>query len=115
MQRLRHIAVWALLATFVVGGAVGPVAHQTQHAVEQASASAHSHTSADGPVWCGESVAGVAPDCVLCTTRLVIVPPAEARADAPHELATAWDATRAHLTSSNVVAAPLIRGPPTLG
>jgi len=115
MKRLHHIAVWVLLATFVVGGAVGPVVHRTQHAVERTSASSHTHAATDVPVWCGESVDVAGPDCVLCTTRLVVVPSAVVRAEAPHVLATAWDATRAHLTSANVVAAPLIRGPPRVG
>ena len=115
MKRLHHMAVWVLLATFVVGGAVGPVVHRTQHAVERASAFSHTHAATDGPVWCGESVDVVAPDCVLCTTRLVVVPSAVGQSTSPHVLATAWDATRAHLTSSNVVAAPLIRGPPRVG
>lgn len=115
MKRLHHIAVWGLLATFVVGGIVGPVVHRAQHAVERASASSHAHAAADVPVWCGEPVDVAAPDCVLCTTRLVVVPSVVDRAGGALALAIAWDATRAHLTSSNVVAAPLIRGPPTLG
>lgn len=115
MKRLRHIAMWILLATFVVGGALGPVVHRTQHAAEQTSASSHIHGATDGPVWCGEPVDVVAPDCVLCTTRLVVVPSAMGRPALPHVLATAWDVRRAHLTSSNVVAVPFIRGPPTVG
>ena len=35
MTRLRHIAVWVFLAVFAVGGTMGPVVHQMQHAAEQ--------------------------------------------------------------------------------
>jgi len=115
MKPLRNIAAWLLLATFAVGGGMGPTLHHAQHAVEQAAATQHTHAGTDGPVWCGSPTQVRTPDCAVCTARLVVVPPSLGRSGGPLVVTTGWSTTRSHLLASTVVAAPLIRGPPTVG
>lgn len=115
MPRSRTLVGLILLATFVVGGALGPPLHRTQHAMEAAQTLSHTHAAAEGPVWCGEPPPVQTPDCALCTSRLVVVRPAPKQALQPHLLFADWSAEYTHLTSSTVVEAPLIRGPPVLG
>jgi hypothetical protein len=115
MPRSRTLIGLILLATFVVGGALGPSLHRAQHAMEAGEAPSHTHAAADGPVWCGEPPPVQTPDCALCTSRLVVVRPSPGQALRPHLLFADWEAEYAHLTSSAVVKAPLIRGPPVLG
>ena len=115
MTRLRAIAAWILLATFAVAGGLGPILHHTHHAVEQASAVEHTHAGVNGPVWCGSSPQVHTPDCAVCTSRLLVVPPSLGHTGTPLVVTTGWGTSRASLCASTVVAAPLIRGPPTVG
>lgn len=119
MRRLQHIAVWSLLAVFVVGGVLGPSVHRVKHASEQiASVSdrpCHSpavHT-ADDPLWTqdGQRLDGL--DCAICATRLLVVPPSLGPDVVPDMTGTTWSSTLFHLTSAFVVADTFIRGPPS--
>jgi hypothetical protein len=100
MHRLRALAGWMLLATVLAGGVLGPPLHRVQHAVEQIGHApeepchAPAVHNADRPLWTTDGHRALAPDCDLCATRVHPTPP---------------------LTSAVVVAAPLIRGPPTVG
>lgn len=115
MSRSRPIFGLILLATFVVGGALGPPLHRAQHAMEAAQAPSHTHTAVDGPVWCGEPLPVQTPDCALCSSRLVVVQSPLGQAPRSSLAVADWGADYAHLTSSAVVDAPFIRGPPVLG
>ncbi|MFO8099702.1 MAG: hypothetical protein R6T83_08810 [Salinibacter sp.] len=114
MQWLQRIVAWLLLATIVAGGVVGPPLHRVQHAIEEGATPGHTHAT-EGPVWCGASIDITTPDCVLCTTRLVVVPPSGEQTPAPYTLGWGWEPIRTHLTSADGVAVPLIRGPPEHG
>lgn len=115
MQRARTILGGLLLATFVVGGILSPSLHRAQHGVLQLEAAPHTHAADEGPVWCGQQIQVRGPDCALCTSRLVVVRPAHRPVGQSHVWAVGWTPEYAHLTSSLVVEAPLIRGPPVLG
>ena len=116
MTRLRHIAVWGLLATLLAGGVIGPVVHRVQHAAERMAiagepchpASVH---EADAPVWTGDAHLE-APDCDLCATRLLVVPPTLAPVSSPLTVGTAQAPLRTHLTPAAVATDRTIRGPP---
>ncbi|MFP4228791.1 MAG: hypothetical protein ACLFTE_08190 [Salinivenus sp.] len=114
MQWIQRIVAWLLLATVVAGGVVGPPLHRVQHAVEEEGTPEHTHAT-EGPVWCGETFEIKTPDCVLCTIRLVVVSSVGGEGPTPHALGWEWEPIRTHLTSADVVAAPLIRGPPVWG
>jgi len=116
MTRLRHIAVWGLLATLVVGGVAGPVVHRVQHAAERiADTSEACHPppvhDADAPVWAAD-VGLEVPACTLCATRLLVVLPDLAPTAAPRVMGTARVVLRTHLTPAHVATDRTIRGPP---
>jgi hypothetical protein len=116
MTRLRHIAVWGLLATLLAGGVVGPVVHRVQHAAERMAiagepchpASVH---EADAPVWTADAHLE-APDCDLCATRLLVVPSDLAPVASPRTVGTTRVLLRTHLAPVHVVSDRTIRGPP---
>jgi hypothetical protein len=116
MTRLRHIAVWGLLATLLAGGVVGPVVHRVQHAAEQmAKAAEPCHPAAvhdaDAPVWTADANLE-APACDLCATRLLVVPPDLAPVASPRTAGTTRVLLRTHLIPAPVATDRTIRGPP---
>jgi hypothetical protein len=118
MNHLRHIAVWALLATLLAGGVAGPVVHRVHHAAERmAIANEPCHTAsvheADGPVWATDANLDV-PACDLCATRLLVVPPDLAPVSSPRTAGTAQVILRTHLAPVHVISDRMIRGPPSL-
>jgi hypothetical protein len=116
MARFRHIAVWGLLATLVVGGVAGPVVHRMHHAAERlAKADEPCHPAAvhntDVPVWTADADLEV-PACDLCATRLLVVPPKLAPLSSPRTVGTTRVVLRTHLAPVHVRADRTIRGPP---
>jgi hypothetical protein len=118
MARLRHIAVWTLLATLVVGGVAGPVVHRVQHAAERTPETGEAcHPApvhdANAPVWAADT--GLeGPSCPLCATRLLVVLPTLAPTAAPRVMGTARVVLRTHLTPAHVATDRTIRGPPSV-
>jgi hypothetical protein len=116
MRRLRHIAVWTLLATIVAGGVLGPSLHRVQHALDrQAASPCHSpavhHT--DVPLWTDAGGHVETPECDLCATRLLVVPSSIEAPPAPRRIGTTPIVVRTHLTPAFVAADRSIRGPPS--
>ncbi|PQJ35654.1 hypothetical protein BSZ35_14555 [Salinibacter sp. 10B] len=118
MHRLRHIAVWFLLAAVVAGGVGGPVVHHLQHAAESAEIASDSscHSSAfhhaDVPVVADAASEVTAPECNLCATRLLVVLPDVSPTSGPTMEGTAQVVLRTHLASVYVATDRTIRGPP---
>ena len=118
MNRLRHIAVWGLLATLVVGGVAGPVVHRVHHAAEQTAesreachpASVHHAETAT----LTENAGLEALSCDLCATRLLVVPPDLAPTSMPRVVGTTRVTLRTHLAPVHVVTDRTIRGPPSI-
>lgn len=120
MRRLRHIAVWLLLATFLAGGVGGPVVHHLQHAAERMETvsdtpchSAAVHHS-DVPVVADGSATVTAPECDLCARRLLVVLPQLTPPSTPHVTGTTRVILRTHLAPVHVSVPRPIRGPPPL-
>jgi len=118
MNRLRHIAVWGLLATLVVGGVAGPVVHRVHHAAEQIAETSEACHPAS--VHHAETVT-VAEDagletlsCDFCATRLLVVLPDMTPASAPRVVGTTRVVLRTHLAPALVVTDRTIRGPPSI-
>lgn len=116
MLRLRHIAVWGLLATLIAGGVAGPVVHRMQHAAERmANADEPCHPAAvhnaDAPVWTADADLDV-PVCNLCATRLIVVLPDFTPFASPRTAGTTHVVIRTHLAPVHVIFDRTIRGPP---
>lgn len=116
MMRLRHIAVWGLLATLLAGGVAGPIVHRLHHAAERmATADESCHPAAvhnaDAPVWTTDADLD-APACDLCATRLLVVLPDLAPASTPRTAGTTRVILRTHLAPVHVISDRTIRGPP---
>lgn len=116
MHRLRHIAVWSLLATIVAGGVLGPSLHRAQHALDRQAAppchaSAVHHT--DVPLWTDADGHVDAPECTLCATRLLVVPSSIESPPAPRQMGTTRITLRTHLAPVHVASHRPIRGPPS--
>ncbi|MFB6247258.1 MAG: hypothetical protein ABEL97_01665 [Salinibacter sp.] len=116
MRRLRHVAVWTLLATLIVGGVVGPLLHRVQHALDrQAAPACHApavHHS-DVPLWTDAGGHVETPKCDLCATRLLVVPSSIEALPAPRRIGTTQVVVRTHLRPAHVPAHRSIRGPPS--
>lgn len=118
MNRLRHIAVWGLLATLVVGGVAGPVVHRVHHAAEQIAepseachpASVHNAETAT----LTEATGLEALSCDLCATRLLVVLPDMGPGATPRISGTTRVVLRTHLAPVYVVNDRTIRGPPSV-
>ena len=115
MRRLRHIAVWILLATIVGGGVLGPSLHQLHHAQERWSTTA-CHAPAvhhsDVPLWTAAGGHVDSLECDLCATRLLVVPPTFEPPSAPRLGDTTRVTLRSHLAPVHVAPDRAIRGPP---
>lgn len=120
MHQRRPILVGLLLATFVVGGVAGPVLHRAQHGAtqlaEQAETPCHAPGvhRAEGAVWAEAAVDLAVPDCVLCTTRLLVVPSAAVLPVAPRVMGVTVGAPGTRVAQSPVAPHHFIRGPPSL-
>ena len=118
MNRLRHIAVWGLLATLVVGGVAGPVVHRVHHAAEKTAESREACHPASvhhaETVTLAEDAGLEALECDLCATRVLVVPPDLAPLSTPRVAGTARVTLRTHLAPVHVVTDRTIRGPPSL-
>lgn len=118
MHRLRHIAVWILLATIVGGGVLGPSLHQLHHAQARWSTTA-CHTAAvhhsDVPLWTAAGGHLDSLECDLCATRLLIVPPTFEPPSVPLLGETTRVTLRTHLVPVHVATDRSIRGPPSSG
>lgn len=118
MRRVRHIAVWTLLATLVVGGVAGPSIHRVDHALQKMAQASEEpcHSSAvhntDVPLWTRAGASVHVPDCDLCATRLIVVLPDINPASTPSMAGTTRVVLRTHLTAAHVAAHRTIRGPP---
>jgi len=120
MPQRRPILAWLLLVAFAAGGVVGPPLHQVQHgAVQIANQSDEPcHTAgvhnAEGAVWTKAAVDLVAPDCVLCATRLLVVPPTPVPTTAPRIVKATAGTPGSHVATAAVASHRFIRGPPSL-
>jgi len=115
MHRLRHIAVWILLATIVAGGVLGPSLHRVQHALDrQAAPPCHASTvhDSDVPLWTDAGGHVDTPECDLCATRLLVVSSSIESAPAPRQIGTTRVTLRTHLAPGHVASHRSIRGPP---
>jgi hypothetical protein len=119
MRLLRSLAAWTLLAVVLAGGTLAPSLHRVQHGLEalRAAPSGPCHSAAvhttDVPLWTSDAERNAGSECDLCATRLLVVPSSQNPSAAPHGFVVVWEASSSHLVSAAVVAAPLIRGPPT--
>jgi hypothetical protein len=119
MHQRRPILVGLLLAIFLVGGVAGPSLHRAQHGAaqiaEQAEEPCHAPKvhQAEGAVWVEAAVDLAVPDCVLCTTRLLVVPSAPVLPAAPRALSMTVGAPGAHVALAPVAIHHFIRGPPS--
>ncbi len=120
MPQRRHISVWILLTAFVVGGVAGPSLHRVQHAgqqiADQTETPCHAPGvhDAEGPLWTHEATDLGKADCLLCATRLLVVPPAPAPSLASRASLTSVVTPVSHVASAHVAADRFIRGPPSL-
>ena len=118
MTRLRHISAWVLLASFAVGGTLGPAVHQVQHAVEQAAAAAEScHSDAvhnsEVALWTEPGSHADAPQCDICTRRLLVGSPAPAPDAGPFRAFTSRTVLPSGAVPAQTVTDLFIRGPPS--
>jgi hypothetical protein len=115
MRTLRYISGWLLLVTLVAGGILGPSIHRFQHTqtwedTQPRAPASVSHT--DVPLWSEAGDHVEAPECELCATRLLVVPPSLEPVVVPQRERSVAQALRSHLIVAAVVAVPFIRGPP---
>jgi hypothetical protein len=94
MSTARQLTALGLLLALVMGGQLAPNVHRAQHASERvaeqaAAAQACTHEGHDAPVWHAGAAAWHAPDCALCTVRLVVTPDRSAHTPTPLRLAAA--------------------------
>jgi len=117
MHHLRALSAWIVLASFLLGGVLGPVVHEGHHAAEAAHASqevchidaAH---NADGPVAVSDANATAFADCKFCATRHVATSHERVRPPRPALGYGTWVASLDSQTSVSHVDVPIIRGPP---
>lgn len=119
MQGRRPILVGLLLVAFATGGVIGPTVHLVQHGAAQRSmqtepschpADVH---AAEGPLWTGATDGRALPECDLCATRLLVVPPTPVPATAPRVIRIRSAEARLHAAVAPVAADQFIRGPPS--
>lgn len=120
MARLRDVSALVLLAAFFVGGVASPVAHRLQHSLKQRSdegttpchrVSVH---DAEGSVWADHAESRLRPECDLCATRLLVVPPSLVPHSVPRVVGTTAVDEVSHVAPVYVVRDRTIRGPPHL-
>ncbi|WP_263819780.1 hypothetical protein [Salinibacter sp.] len=119
MQGRRPLLVGLLLVAFATGGVIGPTVHLVQHGAAQRStqteASCHPADvhAAEGPLWTGATDGRALPECDLCATRLLVVPPTPIPATAPRVVEGLAVEVRSHAAVAPVAADQFIRGPPS--
>jgi hypothetical protein len=70
--------------------------------------------NADTAVWTTATTDGAVPECMLCTTRLLVLPPVPGRAARP-PVAEVWKGgRRTHRVAAPAAPHRFIRGPPSL-
>ena len=120
MHRRRPILAWLLLVAFVTGGVAAPALHRAQHGAAQIAdrsekpchaAGVH---NAGGPVWADAAADLPVPECDLCATRLLVVPPTPAPPTTSGVVGTTAVETRSHVIAGHVADHWFIRGPPSL-
>lgn len=116
MSRLKRHGAWLLLAAFLVGGVVGPVAHTIQHQIDEAADSIASVAPAsEGSVVFSEAQdtdSSHPADCLVCTARLVLDRAAHTPVPNPGQEVAMWATALDTVFSLRSVERLLIRGPP---
>ena len=118
MPQRRPLLACLLLLAFVVGSVVGPVFHRVDHAEaqerKQSNAACHASEvhNADTAVWTGATKDGIVPECVLCTTRLLVLPPAPVRPASPRVAGAEGRRPGPDRIATLAVSHQFIRGPP---
>ena len=108
-----------LLVEVAAGGVVGPTVHRVQHGAEQRSTQTETSchpadvNAAEGPLWTGATDGRVLPECDLCATRLLVVPPTPIPTTAPRVVEGRAVEVRSHAAIAPVAADQFIRGPPS--
>ena len=118
MPQRRSILASLLLLVFAVGGVAGPSLHRVHHgeAQEREWDEEACHTpgvhNADTAVWTGATEGGIVPECMLCTTRLSVVPPAPVRPTSPRVAGIEGRRPGPDRIATLAVSHKFIRGPP---
>jgi len=119
MHRRRLILAWLLLTAFVVGGVAGPALHWVHHGAsqiaEQTETPCHAPGvhQAEGAVWAEAAVDLAVPDCVVCSTRLLVLPTAAVLPVTPRVVSVTVSAPGTRVAQSPVATHHFIRGPPS--
>jgi len=118
MTTHRPIWVGLLLAAFVAGGVLGPVAHRVQHGVAQADApAAPCHPTevheADEDRWTNATGDRFRPECNLCARRLLLASPTPTPSTTPLTKFATTVVPSSHVAGAHVATDQFIRGPPT--
>ncbi|MEF8817967.1 MAG: hypothetical protein V5A20_12200 [Salinibacter sp.] len=119
MQGRHPILVGLLLVAFATGGVIGPTVHLVRHGEAQRSGETEPscHTAdvhaSDGPLWTDATDGRIVPECDLCATRLLLVPPAPIPATAPRVMGKPAVEVRSHAAVAAVASVWFIRGPPS--
>ncbi|WP_103020074.1 hypothetical protein [Salinibacter altiplanensis] len=120
MQGRHPILVALLLVAFATGGVIGPAVHLVQHGEAQRSTQTESscHTAdvhaSDAALWTDATDGQIVPECDLCATRLLLVPPALMPDTAPRVVGGLSVEVRSHAAVAPVASVRFIRGPPSL-
>ncbi|GEM_PF-2424942 len=118
MPQRRSILASLLLLAFAVGGVAGPSLHRVHHGKAQErerdeeACHAPGVHNADTAVWTGATEDGIVPECVLCTTRLLVLPPVPVRPASPRVAGIEGRRPGPDRIATLTVSHQFIRGPP---